>query len=181
VTGPPAAAGGPRRGWRPGRALVVAGALVGLALSVVACGNAGVTTLTNPPTTDPSLTLTLQHSPVGPILATGGGDTLYDFVPDTPTHSACVSDPCVFGWPPLVRSGPITLGKGLNPSLLGTLRRQDGSTQISYGGHPLYSYNLDVSPGVVMGQAINQDGGLWYVIDAKGNQVTTGFSVTASS
>ena len=97
-------------------------ALVGIALTAVACGNAGVTTLSAPPTTDPSLTLTLQRSPVGPILATGGGDTLYDFVPDTATHSACVNDGCVFGWPPLVQSGPIRLGKGLDPALVGTLK-----------------------------------------------------------
>ena len=162
-------------------AFTVPAALVGLALTLVACGDAGVTTLSSPPTTDPSLTLTLQRSPVGPILATGGGNTLYDFVPDTATHSACVNDPCVFGWPPLVESGAIRVGKDVDPSLVGTLKRPDGSTQISYGGHPLYTYNLDVSPGVVMGQGIDQDGGLWYVIDARGKQVTTGFSVTPAS
>jgi predicted lipoprotein with Yx(FWY)xxD motif len=161
-------------------AFILPAALVGLALSLSACGGGGVTTLSSPPTTDVSLTLTLQHSPVGPILATGGGDTLYDFVPDTPTHSACLNDGCVFQWPPLVVNGPIHLGKGLDRSLVGTLRRPDGSTQLSYGGHPLYTYNGDVSPGVVMGQAIDQDGGLWYVIDAKGQQLTTGFSVTPS-
>ena len=141
-------------------------------------GGANVTTLSGTPTTDSSLTLTLQHSPVGPILATGGGDTLYDFVPDTPTHSACVSNVCVFQWPPLVTSGPVRVGKGVDRSLVGTLRRPDGSTQLSYGGHPLYTYNGDVSPGVVMGQAINQDGGLWYVLDAQGKQITTSFTVT---
>jgi predicted lipoprotein with Yx(FWY)xxD motif len=162
-------------------ALVVPAALVVSALLCAACGGAGVTTLSAPPTTDTSLTLTLQHSPVGPILATGGGDTLSDFVPDTPTHSACLNDGCVLQWPPLIASGPVRLGKGLDQSLVGTLRRPDGSTQLSYGGHPLYTYNLDVSPGVVMGQAIDQDGGLWYVINAKGRQITTSFSVTPSN
>ena len=166
------------RGLRLRRArLVVPAALVGLALSLSACGG-GVSTLSSPPTTDASLTLTLQRSPVGPILATGGGDTLYDFVPDTPTHSACLNDGCVFQWPPLVVNGPIHLGPGLKRALVGTLRRPDGSTQLSYGGHPLYTYNGDVSPGVIMGQAIDQDGGPWYVIDAKGQQLTTAFSVT---
>ncbi len=161
--------------------LVVPAALAVLALLFSACGGAGVTTLSAPPTTDTSLTLTLQHSPVGPILATGGGDTLYDFAPDTPTHSACLNDGCVLQWPPLITSGPVRLGKGLDRVLVGTLRRPDGSTQLSYGGHPLYRYNLDVSPGVVMGQAIDQDGGLWYVINAKGQQITTAFSVTPSN
>jgi hypothetical protein len=52
-------------------------------------------------------------------------------------------------------------------------------TQISYGGHPLYTYNLDVTPGLVTGQAIDQDGGPWYVIDAHGKQITTSFTVTS--
>ena len=158
---------------------IVPGALVGVALVFAACNNQNSTTLSAPPTTDASLTLTLQKSPVGPILATGGGGTLYDFVPDTPTHSACLNDGCVFQWPPLIKSGPIRLGQGLDPSRVGTLRRPDGSTQISYAGHPLYTYNLDVTPGLVTGQAIDQDGGLWYVIDAEGKQITTSFSVTS--
>lgn len=165
-----------RRLRRP--VFVVPAALTLCALAFAACGNDGsVTTLSSPPTTNPSLTLTLQKSPVGPILATGNGETLYDFVPDTPTHSACVDDGCVFQWPPLVVNGPVRVQRGLDPSLVGTLRRPDGSRQLSYGGHPLYTYNLDVTPGMVTGQAIDQNGGLWYVIGPKGNQITTSFSV----
>jgi predicted lipoprotein with Yx(FWY)xxD motif len=158
-------------------ALVLPAAFVGLALALGACSSTDVTTLNAPPTTDTSLTLTLQHSPVGPILATGGGDTLYDFVPDTPTHSACLNDGCVFQWPPLIASGLVRVGPGVDASLVGKLTRPDGSSQLSYGGHPLYTYNLDVSPGIVMGQAIDQDGGLWYVLNAQGRQITTAFSV----
>jgi len=159
-------------------ALAAPAALTGLALALSACGAGTVTTLSATPTTDPALTLTLEHSPVGPILATGRGATLYDFPPDAPTQSACLNDGCVFQWPPLVESGPIRLGRGLDPRLVGTLRRPGGSTQISYGGHPLYTYNLDVSPGVVRGQAIDQDGGPWYVVDAGGHQITTPFTVS---
>jgi predicted lipoprotein with Yx(FWY)xxD motif len=158
--------------------LALPAALSAIALILSACGGAGVTTLSAPPTTDTSLTLTMQHSPVGPILATGGGDTLYDFVPDTPTHSACLNDGCVFQWPPLVTNGDVRVGKGVDRALVGTLRRPDGSNQLSYGGHPLYPYNGDIAPGVVMGQAIDQDGGLWFVLNAQGKQITTAFSVT---
>jgi predicted lipoprotein with Yx(FWY)xxD motif len=158
--------------------LVVPAALLLSALTFAACANAGnVTTLSATPTTDPSLALTLQKSPAGPILATGKGNTLYDFVPDTPTHSACVDDGCVFQWPPLIVNGPVRVEKGLDPSLVGMLKRPDGSTQLSYGGHPLYTYNLDVTPGMVTGQAIDQNGGLWYVLGRRGNQITTSFSV----
>jgi predicted lipoprotein with Yx(FWY)xxD motif len=166
-------------GWRlRGPTFVVPAAFALSALTVSACADGGnVTTLSAPPTTDPSLTLTLQMSPAGPILATGNGDTLYDFVPDTPTHSACVDDGCVFQWPPFVVNGPVRVQKGLDPSLVGTLKRPDGSRQLSYGGHPLYRYDLDVTPGMVTGQAIDQNGGLWYVLWRRGNQITTSFSV----
>jgi predicted lipoprotein with Yx(FWY)xxD motif len=160
-------------------ALAGPAALSGLALALSACGNSGVTTLSAPPTTNPSLTLTLQHSPQGPILATGGGNTLYDFVPDTPTRSACLNDGCVLQWPPLLKAGPVTVGTGIDSSLVSTLRRPGGMVQLSYGGHPLYTYNLDVTPGMVTGQAIDQDGGLWYVLNAKGQQITTAFSETS--
>jgi predicted lipoprotein with Yx(FWY)xxD motif len=165
--------------WRLRRAaFVVPAALTLSALTFAACVNGGnVTTLSAPPTTDPSLTLTLQKSPAGPILATGSGNTLYDFAPDTPSHSACVDDGCIFQWPPLVVNGPVRVEKGLDPSLVGKLKRPDGSTQLSYGGHPLYRYNLDVTPGMVTGQAIDQNGGLWYVVGRRGNQITTSFSV----
>jgi predicted lipoprotein with Yx(FWY)xxD motif len=163
---------GVRRPARIGAAL-----FVGTTLLLSACGNNNVTQLTATPTTDDAATLTLQHTPHGDILATGAGNTLYDFVPDTPTHSACLNDGCVFQWPPLIKNGPITAGPGVRRSLIGTLHRPDGSTQISYGGHPLYTYNNDAVPGMVTGQAIDQDGGLWYVLTPAGAQITTGFTI----
>jgi predicted lipoprotein with Yx(FWY)xxD motif len=161
------------------RAFVGAAACIASALALSACGNTNATTLSSPPTTNPALTLTVQHTPAGPIVATGGGNTLYDFAPDTPEHSACLNDACVFQWPPLVASGPIRVGPGLHPKLVGTLRRPDGSTQVSYGGHPLYSYNLDVTAGMVTGQGVDQDGGPWYVLSPSGKQITTSFAVNA--
>ena len=161
------------------RALVGAAALIGTSLTLAACVGPSVTKLSTPPTTDAGLTLSTQHSPQGLILATGSGATLYDFTPDTPTQSACLNDGCVFQWPPYVKSGPVEVGQGVNASLVGTLKRPDGSTQLSYGGHPLYTYNMDVEPGMVTGQAIDQDGGLWYVLNPKGQEIHTSFSVTS--
>jgi predicted lipoprotein with Yx(FWY)xxD motif len=160
-----------------GPGLVGAAALLGAALTLAACGGTNVTTLSTPPTTDTSLTLSIQHTPQGSIVTTGTGATLYDFVPDTPTHSACLSDGCVFQWPPLIKTGPIAVGKGVDRSLVGTLKRPDGSTQLSYGGHPLYTYNMDVKAGMVTGQGIDQDGGLWYVLSPKGQEIHISFTV----
>jgi predicted lipoprotein with Yx(FWY)xxD motif len=136
-----------------------------------------VSTLSSPPTTDPSLTLTVQRSPAGSILATGRGDTLYDFGPDTPTRSACVNVGCVYQWPPLRAPETVRVGPGLEGALVGTVRRPDGSLQLTYGGHPLYTYIRDSVPGMVSGQAIDQDGGPWYVLSPAGNEIRTPFTV----
>ena len=156
-------------------ALVFPAALAGLTLLLSACGGPGsdVTTLSGPPTTDSSLTLTLQHSPVGPILPRGRQHALRL----RPRHS----DPQRLHQHglhlPMAAAGhqrPSPRGQGDHRALVGTLHRPDGSTQLSYGGHPLYTYNGDVAPGVVMGQAINQDGGLWYVLNAQGSRSRRG-------
>jgi predicted lipoprotein with Yx(FWY)xxD motif len=159
------------------RATLGAALALGLGSLLAACVGGSVTTLTSPPTTDEALTLTVQRSPVGPILATGGGATLYDFRPDTSTHSACLNAGCVYQWPPLTVSGPVRVGPGVKSSLVGRLTRPDGSTQLSYGGHPLYAYIRDAEPGVVTGQGIDQDGGLWYVLDPAGNEIHSSFTV----
>jgi predicted lipoprotein with Yx(FWY)xxD motif len=165
------------RGRRRHTTGALAAALALAALALAACGGGSVSTLSSPPTTDPGVTLSFIHSPAGPILATGKGEALYDFVPDTPTHSACTNDGCVFQWPPLLKTGPVTVAAGVNRALVGTLTRPDGSTQLSYGGHPLYTYNLDVQPGLITGQAIDQNGGLWYVLNAGGHEIHAAFSV----
>jgi predicted lipoprotein with Yx(FWY)xxD motif len=153
-------------------------AALGLALSACTSNPVVNGTPTTRATPAPrAATLSVAASPAGSILTTGAGYTLYDFVPDTPTSSACVSVTCVFLWPPLVVTGPVTLGPGLKASLVGTIRRPDGATQVTYGGHPLYTYNSDVRPGMVTGQAIDQAGGLWYVVAPSGQQITTPFSV----
>jgi len=149
---------------------------LGLGPLLAACGGS-VTTLSTPPTTDESFALTIQRSPEGSILATGGGSTLYDFGPDTPTHSACTNVGCVYQWPPLIVTGAVLVGPGVNRSLLGTVKRSNGSSQLSYNGHPLYTYIRDVKPGMVTGQAIDQDGGPWYVLSPAGKEIHTAFSV----
>ncbi|HEX3948179.1 MAG TPA: hypothetical protein VHW47_10760 [Acidimicrobiales bacterium] len=160
--------------------MLPAGALLATALGLSACdGSPAVTTVDVTPTTTKGVVLSTEQSPVGPILATGSGHTLYDFVPDTPTSSACVSSACVFLWPPLVLAGdqPPTVGHGLRQSLVGEIKRPDGAVQVSYGGHPLYTWNGDSKPGTVTGQAIDNEGGYWYVVAPSGQQITTAFTV----
>jgi predicted lipoprotein with Yx(FWY)xxD motif len=151
-----------------------------LLLAALAAGCGGASDFSfgqYPTTTTPGATLAIERSPVGPILATGSGYTLYDFAPDSPERSTCVSATCVLLWPPLTVTSTPTLGPGLHQSLVRTFRRADGSLQVSYGGHPLYRWNGDSSRGMVTGQAIVNEGGAWYVVTPAGKQITTAFSV----
>jgi predicted lipoprotein with Yx(FWY)xxD motif len=162
----------PRAGATLLAAMVVAASLAacGGALPVAPVASTSTTTGAGP-------TLRLEPSPDGPILADSAGYTLYDFVPDTPTRSACVSVECVALWPPLIVTSAPTVGAGLQQSLVGTIVRPGGARQVKYGGHPLYRWYNDTRPGMVTGQALLNKGGYWYVITATGKQVTTPFSV----
>ncbi|MGH9109539.1 MAG: COG4315 family predicted lipoprotein [Acidimicrobiales bacterium] len=164
---------------RLARRLLVSGTIVAMAgVLLAACdGGTNATVQTGPPTTTPGVTLATVSSPAGPVLATGTGHTLYDYSPDTPGHSACVTSVCVTVWPPLIVTGHPTVGKGLQPALAGTVRRPGGALQASYGGHPLYTWKGDGKPGMITGQALLNAGGYWYVIAPSGQQITTQFTV----
>ena len=158
--------------------LPVGAGLVALAGLLAACGGGvGVGSIAAPPTTTPGVTLSLESSPVGRILATGSGHTLYDFALDRPGHSACTSSVCVIAWPPLLVHGPPTLAPGLRRSLVGTITRPGGGVQVTYCGHPLYTWSGDTEPGMVTGQALNNAGGLWYVVGPSGRSITAPFTV----
>jgi predicted lipoprotein with Yx(FWY)xxD motif len=110
--------------------------------------------------------LTIADSDLGEIVADERGLSLYAFTPDSDTTSACTGG-CADAWPPL--AGPAEAGDGVDSSLLGTITRDDGSTQATYGGHPLYHYAGDAGPGDTSGQGT---GDQWFVIDAEGATVT---------
>jgi hypothetical protein len=77
----------------------------------------------------------------------------------------------------LLSTETLLVGPGVDRALVGTVRRPDGSTQLTYNGHPLYTYIRDTGAGAVTGQGIDQDGGSWYVLDPAGNEVHAPFTV----
>ena len=115
-------------------------------------------------------TVTLRTSKLGSYLADAKGRTLYLFVADKTTASTCYSA-CASLWPPLTSSAPVKPGAGVMASLLGTTKRTDGTTEVTYSGHPLYYYAGDSLPGDTTGQAINQFGAEWYVVAPDGRQI----------
>src|SRR5256886_14032947 len=93
-----------------------------------------------------SATISVQGSSLGQILVDGNGKTLYLFEADTSTQSTC-SGACAQAWPPVTTKGAPKAAGGASASLLGTTARSDGTTQVTFGGHPLYSFTGDTKPG----------------------------------
>ena len=98
------------------------------------------------------------------VVTNAQGFTLYSFAPDTATASKCAGA-CAQIWPPV--TGPAAAGQGVTGTL-GTITRSDGSKQVTYNGHPLYTYAADTAAGQAKGNGINVDGGVWHEVTASG-------------
>jgi predicted lipoprotein with Yx(FWY)xxD motif len=107
---------------------------------------------------------------LGKVVVNAKGHTLYLFEKDKHGKSAC-SGACAVVWAPVVVTGKPTAGAGLKKSLLGTTKRSDGKTQVTYHGHPLYTYDDDKKVGTAKGQGSKEFGASWYVVNASGNKV----------
>jgi len=105
-----------------------------------------------------------------PALVGPDGKTVYLFEGDKNGKPTCTGA-CAGIWPPVTASGMPTAGSGLDQSLLGTVKRADGSTQVTFGGHPLYYYTGDPSAGLAKGQGLKAFGADWYVLNAKGSKI----------
>jgi predicted lipoprotein with Yx(FWY)xxD motif len=104
------------------------------------------------------------------ILVDSKGFTLYDFHKDQGTKSACYGA-CASVWPPLTTSGAPQATKGAEASKLGTTKRSDGTVQVTYAGHPLYTYASDTKPGEVNGNDFSSYGAQWYALMPSGEEV----------
>jgi predicted lipoprotein with Yx(FWY)xxD motif len=104
---------------------------------------------------------------LGTVLVDSSGMTVYMFTPDEGTTSVCYGG-CEAAWPPVVASGKPTAGEGAMSSALGTTKRKDGTLQVTYEGHPLYTYADDKSPGEANGNEVE---GTWFALDETGGQV----------
>jgi predicted lipoprotein with Yx(FWY)xxD motif len=108
----------------------------------------------------------------GPVLVDGEGYSLYVFMNDTQNSgtSTCTGA-CAGAWPPLTTDGPPVASEGVDEFLLSTLPRDDGSTQVTYNGWPLYSFEDDTAPGDTNGQGLDDSGGLWFLVSPAGEPV----------
>jgi predicted lipoprotein with Yx(FWY)xxD motif len=113
-----------------------------------------------------SATVQLRHTRLGSILVNSSGRTLYEFTRDHSGRSSCTSiSGCSEIWPSLKSSRP-TAGPGIRSSLLSS-----HGGQVTYAGHPLYTYSGDSGAGQTSYVGVRQFGGTWYAINASGATV----------
>ncbi|PSL57886.1 putative lipoprotein with Yx(FWY)xxD motif [Saccharothrix carnea] len=121
-----------------------------------------------PAPSGPQVTLVGKSVPkMGEVVQDGDGRTLYRFDKDTPdpAKSNCEGQ-CAVTWPPVLSNGTPQL-QGVDPALVSTVKRADGTEQVTLDGWPLYTYAKDEAPGQWKGQGV---GGTWFVVQPDGKR-----------
>jgi predicted lipoprotein with Yx(FWY)xxD motif len=141
-----------------------------LTLAAAGCGGAAAAQSGSPATGVPDATVAAKSTKLGTILVDADGRTLYLFEKDKGPSSTCYGA-CASAWPPVTTDAKAIAGTGIDAAKLGTSRRKDGVTEVTYGGHPLYTYAGDAKPGDTTGQDISQFGAPWYVLAPTGQKI----------
>lgn len=158
-------------------------AVAGLALIAAGCGSAGTTSAGSgqgygAPTAAATSaaaapargdTVTTRRTSLGNVLVDAQGRTLYLFEKDKGMTSAC-SGACASIWPPLTATKAVA-GAGLSAVKLSVAKQPGGASDVTYAGHPLYTYVGDTKPGETKGQGLNQFGAGWYVLSPSGKKI----------
>ena len=157
--------------------LIAAAAMFAIALVSTACGSTayssggyGSPIAASATTTVAAATVGVRHTSLGRVIVDSKGRTLYLFEKDTSRRSAC-SGQCAQYWPPLLTHGAPVGHAGVKQSLLGKIRRADGSQQVTYAGHPLYRYVGDSKPGQTNGEGSQEFGAGWDVLSSSGKKI----------
>jgi predicted lipoprotein with Yx(FWY)xxD motif len=165
------------------KALVTSALLAALGLALAACGgNSGGASgngygaspkpaATTAPAAAAGVGVMVTKATLGDILTDPKGRTLYVFTKDKGDQSAC-SGACASSWPALTTtgSGAPQAGSGVDAGKLATAKQANGSTQVTYDGHPLYYFAGDSAPGQTNGQGLNK---VWWVVGANGTPIMT--------
>jgi predicted lipoprotein with Yx(FWY)xxD motif len=143
-------------------------------LAVALASAASAATVAGAQSNDPAAhasraaTVQLRHTSLGSILVSSSGRTLYEFTRDRGKKNSCAAmSGCSAAWPSLKASGRPTAGPGVKASLLSTT----SGNQVTYAGHPLYTYSGDSGPGQTSYVGAKSFGGTWYAINASGSTV----------
>ncbi|MFL5959716.1 MAG: hypothetical protein ACJ75G_05545 [Gaiellaceae bacterium] len=190
-----------RRLGRTVAAAVLVLCVAAAALLLGSSAKAATSSCADPVTSAPTgpATVSAASSPYGKVLIVGSGAyagcSLYLLTSDqlhalAGANFACSDDANAIGlacdtvlWPALLTDGAPVAGPGINPTLLGTVTRDDlpglGSVQqVTYAGQPLYRFFLDEEPGETEGanlfDPVTSPTGIWYLIDPSRGRPATG-------
>lgn len=156
--------------------VVVAAIAVGIVLTRSDTPPAGIsdepTTKEKKPTPNvPKTTgtmITSAKSDYGDILWGPNHQAIYIWEREPSATPQCYGD-CAVAWPPVLTTGEPEAGAGIDAARLGTTKRSDGTTQVTYNEHPLYYYAHE-GPGEVKCHNVATHGGLWWVITTDGTR-----------
>jgi predicted lipoprotein with Yx(FWY)xxD motif len=116
--------------------------------------------------------LSLRKTGAGMILVDAKGFTVYAFSRDSRNSDKCVMiSGCAQNWPPLTASAKPLAGSGVKSSLIGTITIKGAVKQVTYSGHPLYSYVGDSSPGSTEYIGVSAAGGRWPALSGSGSEI----------
>jgi predicted lipoprotein with Yx(FWY)xxD motif len=117
-------------------------------------------------------TLQVRSTGLGRVVADSQGRTLYLFEKDRGGRSSCYGA-CASIWPPLTTNAVPNATSDLT-ARIGTTKRTDGAVQVTYDGHPLYTYAGDSAAGQTNGEGLDQFGAGWDVLAANGAKIEGG-------
>ena len=106
-------------------------------------------------------------SEFGTMLFDRSGQAIYLFQEEKTSKPECYGA-CAQAWPPVLTEGTPQARGDTRSELLGTTRRTDGTSQVTYKGHPLYFYAHE-GKNQVLCHNITENGGLWLVVTPKGD------------
>jgi predicted lipoprotein with Yx(FWY)xxD motif len=150
-------------------ATLLAAALFAASLTAIAAVPAGASA---PARAAAAQKLQLRHTSLGSILVDSSGFTLYRFSKDTGSQNTCMANrECGATWPALTSSGRPTAGPGVKASLISTIALSGGKRQVTYAGHPLYTYEPAGERGETGYIGVHQFGGTWSGVSASGGTV----------
>ena len=118
----------------------------------------------------PGLTIATGDSQFGQILFDGDDRAIYYFDKEKSAESECYGE-CAAAWPPVLTQGEPRAEGGAKGRLLATTERDDGKTQVTYDGRPLYYY-VDDPAGQILCHNVDEFGGLWLVVNRRGDAVS---------
>ena len=119
--------------------------------------------------------ISTKSTSLGTILVNSSGQTLYLNVADKPGKFPCTGQ-CAAAWPPVSTSGkPKAAGKA-KAANLGTVKHGN-VTQVTYSGHPLYTFTADSKSAPTSGEGVNG----FYVVSPSGTKITKSTKTTTTT